>query len=167
MAIIVRLEHIVDAIDALDDEWQTYLDRETGEIVVVTAEDRQLLEDEEEPDLEDYPEWHRKAIEKAVQVESDPDRFLALPDRFEVHEWDMMRRFADVVDDEIQRRELLHAVHGSGAFRMFRATINRLGLHDQWFHYRDERFREMAKAWLEDNGIAFTEGTRNGAETQA
>jgi hypothetical protein len=66
----------------------------------------------------------------------------------------------DVADNESQRRELLHAVHGSGAFRMFRATINRLGLRDQWF-------RELAKAWLEDNGIAFTEGTRNGAETQA
>jgi hypothetical protein len=167
MAIIVRLEHVVDAIDALDDEWQTYLDRETGEIVVVTEEDRQLVEDEEEPDLEDYPEWHRNAIAKAVQVESDPDRFLALPDKFEVHEWDMMRRFADVVDNESQRRELLHAIHGSGAFRMFRATINRLGLRDQWFDYRAERFRELAKAWLEDNGIAFTDGTRNGAETQA
>jgi hypothetical protein len=36
-------------------------------------------------------------------------------------------------------------------------TIDRLGLRDAWFRYRDDSMRDLARAWLEEHGIACVE----------
>ena len=36
------------------------------------------------------------------------------------------------------RQELLEAIHGAGAFRMFRSTIRRLGIEKSWYLFREE-----------------------------
>lgn len=165
MGIVVRLVDIVDAMDAGNGEWQTYLDTTNGEIVLVTDEDRRLLLNDEDVDLHGYPEWQRNSIEQARLVGEHPDRFLPLPDSFEVHEWDMMRRFALSVETAALRDELLNAVHGSGAFRMFRAITARIGLREAWFSFRQKQYEQVAREWLEANGIAFVEGPRSGSAT--
>src|SRR5687767_10416499 len=116
MAIVVSLQDIVQAIDLPNREWQSYLDTATGEIVLVTDEDERFLEEDDE-DPEDSPDWEIEAREKTRLVNEQPDRFLPLPDSFEVHEWEMMRRFSRSVQNSAHGDELLNAIHGSGAFR--------------------------------------------------
>lgn len=81
---------------------------------------------------------------------------MALPDKFEIHEWEIMRRFADS-RAEPARTELLDAIHGTGAFRLFRRSTERLGLREAWFTYRDDVLKEIAREWLRENGIEFVE----------
>ena len=81
------------------------------------------------------------------------DDFKALPSKFEIHEWSIMRDFCATVKDESAQRELLDAIHGSGAFRFFNSTIDRLDLRDDWFAYRDESMEQIAIDWLEANNI--------------
>jgi hypothetical protein len=45
MAAIVSLRDVVDAMDLPNNEWTSYLNPKTGEIVTVTDEDRHLVED--------------------------------------------------------------------------------------------------------------------------
>ena len=47
------------------------------------------------------------------------------------------------------------AIHGAGAFRTFRSVIRRLGIEDDWFHFRQTAFEDIAKEWLEANDIPF------------
>jgi hypothetical protein len=49
--------------------------------------------------------------------------FWQLPDRFDIHEWSIMEEFARGQDNDRIRQELLDAIHGAGAFRMFRSLI--------------------------------------------
>jgi hypothetical protein len=154
MAVIVRLEAVLEAME-LPREWESFLDPETGEIVSVSEEDRFVLE-AEEPDLVELPEWQQESVLQIRKV-LDSGRALRLPDSFDIHEWDMMRRFSEARDDMDQRRELLDAIHGSGAFRMFKKTIAQLGLREEWFQFRDAEIRRIAREWLEGNEVPFIE----------
>jgi len=66
-----------------------------------------------------------------------------------------MRRFCYTIDDEVIREELLNAIHGSGAFRMFKSVIRGNDLEDEWFAYRNEAFKEIAIQWCEENEIEY------------
>jgi hypothetical protein len=150
MPVEVSLQDIVDAMDLPNQEWQSFLDPESGEIITVTDDDRSSLEESE---AELLP-WQREHLPK-VREALDSDRFLRLPDSFEIHEWSIMERFCHTIDGPSARDELLDAIHGSGAFRVFRSTLERLGLRDQWYSFRGAAFEEVARAWLRAHGIPF------------
>lgn len=144
---VVKLDEVIEAMD-LPDDWEAFLDPDTGEILTVTDEDRSVL-DEEEDDEDLEVQKLRKLLASG--------RALPLPGKFDIHEWDLMRRFASTVPDLDESSELLRAIHGTGAFRMFKATLARLGLREGWFEFRDRAFREMAREWLEAQGIEYIE----------
>ena len=153
MAISVKIRDVVEAIDLPSEDWHAYLNRDTGEIVTVTDEERRLVEDGEIPD--DLPAWQQQTLPKTREALGS-DRFVMLPGRFEVHEWSIMEEFAREQPGHAQADDLLDAVHGSGAFRMFRSTLRRLGLEDDWYRFRASALADIAKDWLDTHGIAHT-----------
>jgi hypothetical protein len=152
MAVMIRLEAVLEAME-LPREWESFLDPETGEIVSVSEEDRFDLETDE-PDLVELPDWQQESVLRIRRV-LDSGRALRLPDSFDIHEWDLMRQFSEARGDMDQRRELLDAIHGAGAFRMFKTTTAQLGLREDWFEFRAAEVRRMAREWLEVNEIPF------------
>ena len=152
MSVVVKLEAVLEAMD-LPQEWESFLDPETGEIVTISEDDRFALDGE---DLTGLPEWQRESVIRIRRV-LDSGRGLRLPDSYDIHEWDLMRRFSTSVEDPDDRGELLEAIHGKGAFRLFKVTIARLDLREEWFRYRDEALRRIAKDWLERHEVPFVE----------
>jgi hypothetical protein len=148
----VSLQDIVAAMDLPNAEWASYLDPETGEIVTVTDEDRRLLE--EPADVEELPDWQQEILPK-VREALESDRFLQLPGEFDIHEWAIMERFAHSRTTVEHRDELLSAIHGSGAFRKFRRSVQQLGIEEEWYSFRQVAFEEIAKAWLEAHHIPY------------
>jgi hypothetical protein len=153
MAVVVSLKDVVDAMDLPNNEWTSYLNPKTGEIVTVTDEDRHLVEDKD-LDEQDLPEWQRESLPKIREALESGD-FVALPNQFEIHEWAIMERFSSGQASAARREELLDAIHGAGAFRSFRSAIRRLGIEDEWFHFRQSAFEEIATDWLEAHDISF------------
>jgi hypothetical protein len=151
----VKLSAIVDALDMQSDETHAFLDKQTGEVVVLSDEELRAAEDGD--DLDDYPEWQRENVERAKAVQADEGgdggRFLPLPDRFEINEWDMMRDFAAGLENEDHAEALLNAIHGRGAFRYFKDRVHELGLADAWYTFRDGQYRQAALDWCEVHGI--------------
>ena len=151
MPVEVSVQDIVEAMDLPNSEWEAFLDPDSGEIITITDDDRSSLEDEE-PEL--LPAWQREHLPKIREV-LESDRFLRLPDSSEIHEWSIMERFCGSVDAPGPRAELLDAIHGAGAFRLFRATLERLGLRDRWYTFRGAAFEEIARSWLRAHDIHF------------
>jgi hypothetical protein len=86
MASVISLREVIAALEVASDDCASYLDPDTGEIITVTEEERHLAEDES---WEDAPEWQREMLPK-IRAVLESDRFLELPDRFDIHEWSIM-----------------------------------------------------------------------------
>jgi hypothetical protein len=111
---------------------------------------------ENEEPIEDFPEWQHDAIRMAGDI-LETDHYLPLPDRFEIHEYQIMERFCLSIDDEDMRDDLCDAIHGRGAFRRFKDRMHVYGMAEEWYQYRDAALREIAIAWCEEHGIPYTE----------
>src|SRR5215475_5544964 len=154
MSVQVKLKDIIEGLEFLTDEGTSYLNTTTGEVVSITDEELRAAENDEP--LEDFPDWQHDVIRMAKDI-VETDHYLPLPDRFEIHEYQIMERFCLSVDDEDIRDDLCDAIRGRGAFRRFKDRVQLYGLADDWYRYRDEALREIAMAWCEAHGIAYTE----------
>ena len=154
----VKLSEILTGMESQGDEMRSLLDKQTGEVFCLM--DDELGIGEEDVDPADCPEWRRKDIEraKAVQAEEGSGRFLPLPDRFDINEWEMMRDFAISVTDEDISDRLGNAIHGRGAFRSFKDCVHREGLAEKWHKFRDEQYRQVALEWCESHGVEVDTG---------
>jgi len=63
--------------------------------------------------------------------------------------------FAQAQHSERVRQELLEAIHVTGASRMFRSTIRRLGLEKSWYRFREEALVEIGRDWLEVHKLPY------------
>ena len=151
MSKVISLSEIISALEAASDECSSYLDPETGEIILVTEEERALAEDQ---CWDEAPAWQLEMMPK-IRAALEGDRWLELPDRFDIHEWSIMERFSRAQNIERIRSELLSAIHGAGAFRIFRSAIRRHGLEQSWYQFRDEALADIARSWLEEHKLQY------------
>ena len=159
MAIPVLLQDVLDAMDLDGEGWKSYINQKTGEIVSVPDEELEMAEVGDD-DIE-VPDWQAEQLAKAREALESED-FLCLPDKFEIHEWGIMEQFAMAQTASAKREALLDAIRGSGAFRLFKSTIRRLGIEDDWYHFRDSAIERMAREWLEEHNIPYTTKTADG-----
>src|SRR5271165_473279 len=153
MASTVLLSDIVDALEMQIDEAYSFLDLDTGQVETVS---RDLLRDAEEDTSEDpdLPDWQKEEWEVAKRIVST-DRFLKLPSKFDVHEWEIMHDFSRSVNSERIREDLLEAIHGKGAFRYFKDIVRRHRLESDWFTFRTDALRQLAIDWCEERDISW------------
>ncbi len=149
----VHLNDIIEALEMPFDETPVYLDLDAGQVEAVSE---YLLRKAEKPGAEapDLPDWQKDEWEIAKRIVST-DRFIALPTKFDVHEWGIMEEFSNSVESEGTRNDLLNAIHGAGAFRHFKATVRRLGIESAWFAFRADALRQIAIDWCEENQIVW------------
>jgi len=153
MTIIVSLKDIIGAMDFGSDEFHSYLNKETGEIVTITDEEINAIQNGD--DWNDFPEWQQEALVLAKNVLNSSD-YLPLPDQFDIHEYAIMERFCFSITDPKVSDELSSQIKGSGAFRRFKDAIRRHGVENDWYKFRDQALEEIAIEWLERNGIAYS-----------
>jgi hypothetical protein len=154
MATVVHLRDVVNEMEVFDDDYHAFLNRVTGELFTVSRDEIRAVE--EEHDLEEYPEWRHDSIRKAGEI-FDSEDWLQLPSKFDIHEWAIMQDFCYSVDDDRLRSELLDAIHGSGAFRHFKTTVHYRGIEQDWYRFRQNAVDHIAREWLEENEIPYTE----------
>ncbi len=153
MATVISLREVIETLEMQGENCLSYLDPDTGEIVTATEEVRRLAEEPEESQ-DNLPEWQREMVRK-VRAMLASSRCLQLPDRFRIHEWSIMNEFAEAQHSNQVRQELLEAIHGAGAFRMFRSTIRRLGIEKSWYRFHEEALAEIARDWLEAHELPY------------
>ncbi|MEX1229782.1 MAG: UPF0158 family protein [Planctomycetaceae bacterium] len=152
MPLPVSLKAVVDEMEMQSDDSQSYLNKQTGELMTIGEEEMRAADDGD--DLSDYPEWQQKAIKIAAKVLGSDD-YLPLPSKFDIHEYEIMQKFCWSVQDEKVRDDLEQSIRGKGAFRYFKDTIHRHNIAEDWYRYRDKALEKIAADWLESHGIPF------------
>jgi hypothetical protein len=89
----------------------------------------------------------------------ETDDWIEMPRKHDIQEWEIMREFADEQRGPL-REDLLAAIRGRGAFRMFKDTLYRRGMLDAWFDFKHQALARIAARALEEEGIPFRESTR-------
>src|SRR6266566_5935333 len=120
MPIQVKLQDILEGMDFQSDEQSSFLNLTTVDVVAIT--DDELRAAEHDAPLEDFPEWQHDAMRIARDI-VETEHYLPLPDRFEMHEYQIMERFCLSVDDDALREDLCDAIRGRGAFRRFKDRV--------------------------------------------
>jgi len=155
MAAEVELDEIIEALEMADDSISSYLDVETGEVHSITEEEFDLAEDPQTA-IEDLPNWQREAITLARSIQKQEDkRYMALPDKFDVHQWAMMDRFSMTLRDAQVRNDFHGGIRGAGAFRLFKHLLTEYDLWDAWNRFKQVELRQMAIEWCKENGITY------------
>jgi hypothetical protein len=156
MAAKVKLTDLIEALELAADETSYYLDRETGKVHLLTDDDLRLAEDDEEQD--DLPDWQREQVELARKIVADEGkRYLDLPSKFDVHDWEIMDRFSLSIEDAPTREDLHRSIRGAGAFRMFKRLLDEYDLWDAWNRFQQAELRQMAIEWCEENGLEYVD----------
>ncbi len=134
------------------DESHSYLNKTTGEVVLITDDNIEVVQSEE--DWSDYQDWEQEELQQTKEVLGSDD-YIELPSKFDIHEYTIMERFCNSVENQRLRYELLSRIQGSGAFRRFKEAIYRNGIQDAWFRYKQEELEAIAINWLQANEIEY------------
>jgi hypothetical protein len=148
------LEDLIDALEEQTDTLFAFLDRQTGEVFLISEESLDLTDADPET-IAMLPDWQKEEAALALLVETT-DRCLALPDQFDVHEWNIMSEFSHEVKREDLRAALLSAVHGNHPFRRFKNQIANENLWDDWNRFRFRAFAGIIRDWSEENSVILT-----------
>ena len=127
----VNLADVIDAIDTINEDETYFYSIQDEEIVYV-------LEDDE-----------------------DDEFFIPLPTKEEVNDYQIMVNFTETIEDDKKQDWFENAIHGKGAFRRFRATLERFGMETEWYDYLEACHRELAIEWCEQHGIVYDTSVRS------
>jgi len=127
----VNLMDVIDAIDTINEDETYFYSIQDEEIVYV-------LEDDE-----------------------DDEFFIPLPTKEEVNDYQNMVNFTETIEDDKKRDWFENAIRGKGAFRRFRATLERFGMETAWYDFLEASHRELAIEWCEQHGIVYDTSVRS------
>ena len=131
----VKLSEVIDALDFTNDEIEYYYNPDNGEIFMSNIGDFENLNEDELDEL----------FEKSIM----------LPTRYDINEYEMMEDFAETIKDTRLQNQLYISLNGSGAFRRFKDTCINFDIIDDWYKFRDERYKEIAIDWCKQNELEY------------
>jgi hypothetical protein len=153
MTVRVKLDDIIEGLEAQSNESYAFLDKRTGKVLVISDYEMRAAEDDEP--LDDFPEWEQDLVATAKEIAAETGDYIQLPDKFDIHEYSIMERFCLSLQDAKMCDTLYGLIKGSGAFRRFKGAIHDYGIADDWYKYRDNALPEIAIEWCDENNIQF------------
>jgi hypothetical protein len=149
----VDLEDIAMAMETQMSEHESYLDTETGDVVIVPHElQGEDIFDEEY--VQGLPKWEQDLVPQAKEILQDSDRYAAIPTAPSYEEYDLAVEFAGSVSDPRLRDLLTVALDGKGAFGRFKRVLqDHPRESERWFKMRDEFSAERVQEWLRELDI--------------
>lgn len=128
----VKLSEVIDSLEFTNDEIKYYYNPDTEKIFMSNIGDFENLNEDE-------------LFEKSIK----------LPTRYDINEYEMMEDFATTISDTRLQNQLYISLNGSGAFRRFKDTCINFDIINDWYKFRDERYKEIAINWCKENNIEF------------
>jgi len=136
---VIPLSVISEAIEETMDEWEQFYNVVTGEITSIPSPHN------------DFVDWSE--FEEESEVIDESDDYVRLPSQDELHEYNIMERFAEEKNNAV----LMKALRGRKPFRTFKDRAIDQGLDQAYYAFRSQAYVEIAREWCRRNEIPFTE----------
>jgi hypothetical protein len=150
----VKLDELVGEIEMDLDDTFTYIDVTTGEVITLTGEEIRAAEDE--LPLDNFPEWQRENIERAICIlEDEQGKFTDFTLKNDYNEYELIEEFIRTLEDEKINEALNDAIIGKGVFRRFKDKIIEFGIDKQWYTYKENKIKELVIEWCTEHDIEF------------
>jgi hypothetical protein len=153
MAIIVKLDDIIEGLESQSNETSSFLDKRTGEVILMT--DYAMRAAEENEPIEDVPDWERELVTIAREIVAGSGQYIQLPTKYDLDEYSIMESFCTSLENQKIGDILYDLISGSGAFRRFKDAVYKYGVEDQWHAYRDNAIKDIAIEWCRQHDIEF------------
>ncbi|MBD3255476.1 MAG: hypothetical protein GF383_10305 [Candidatus Lokiarchaeota archaeon] len=139
------------------DDYEAYLDAQTGKIIYINPEEEEYDSNSEQEYGEDDPDM-LETFQYEENVRNDYSRYLQIPSIEPWIPYNIMKTFVDNIDDPRLQQKLNNAIQGKGAFRRFEDVLfNYPEWEVKWLSYRDKKQSEYVKSWLEEEGFEVLE----------
>jgi hypothetical protein len=130
----IRADELVATFESQSWEMRHFLDRQTGEVLIVFTDE--INEEEEEG-----PEAH-------------PDRYLLIEPVDSRDIFEIMSDFVETLPESRVQRELAWALGRKRPFRRFKdVLLNHPSVREDWFRFHQQAFIKVIKDWLEHHGV--------------
>ena len=134
---MVTLSKIVEGLEMVDDISDCYYNPEKDEIFLSNiGEYEELTEDE-------IDELFKKSI--------------ILPTQCEINEYQIMVDFIETVNNIEIKNKLQRVIQGKGAFRRFKDYCFEMNIIQDWYNYKEEKYKEIAIEWCRQNELEYKE----------
>ena len=164
--------------DLVRDAFDYFLDRETGEIIILSEDiikkAQEILEESYDDDIGDFedvevekvpviPEWMEDEIELALDIFIyEKERYERIPERNHQYGYNTMKEFALTLDDETLKQTLLGLLDGKNAFRRFKDALGQYPKERKlWYGFNAKAARNEIEAWLKTIGIEQREARKH------
>ena len=134
----IELDKVIEALEFTNDEIEYYYNPDTEEIFMSNIGEFENLTEDELDEL----------FEKSIM----------LPTRYDINEYKMMQDFVKIIKDKEIKNQLYTSLHGKGAFSKFKDTCNNFNIINDWYNFRNERYKEIALNWCKNNNIEIKTG---------
>lgn len=132
---MIELSEIVIGLETANNELESYYNSDTKEVFLSNIGEFENLNEDELDEL----------LEKSI----------ILPTKFDIHEYSMMEDFITTISDNLLHNQLLIAINGTGAFRRFKDTCTNFGCIDDWYKFRNIKYKEIAVKWCKKNNVEY------------
>ena len=132
---MVTLSKIIDGLEMVDDIVDCYYNPEKDEVLFSNiGEYGDLTEDE---------------------IDELFEESIILPTQYEINEYQMMVDFIDTIENLEIKNNLQKLIQGKGAFRRFKDYCFEMDIIQDWYKFRDERYKEIAIDWCKQNELEY------------
>lgn len=154
MRLFGTIEKIVETCllfdTASDENPIAFCRKSTGEVIILPCE---LGADSDgDMEAEEILQLNKNELEQARLIAENPTEYVKLPEDGLLDEYAIMTDFA-VRLPPLYREMLEGALQGKGAFRRFKETVANLKIKEDWYRYKDMRYRKAAREWCQTVGI--------------
>lgn len=175
---VIDIDEIQKAMEDVErNAFEYFLDRETGDVIILSEDilnrAEQVVEKHYEDDLAEYdaveldeepdiPEWMEDEIELALEITLfNREQYIRIPERDRQGGFDAMKEFAAQVGNEQLRSELEAVLEGKGAFRRFKDLLDPYPKERKlWYGFNAKATRREIESWLTSVGITLWKDAR-------
>ena len=132
---MIKLDKIIDGLKMVDNITDCYYNPEKDEIFLSNiGEYEELTEDE---------------------IDGLFEKSIILPTQYEINEYQIMVDFIETIDNLEIKSNLQRLIQGKGAFRRFKDYCFESNIIQDWYDYKEEKYKEIAIDWCRQNELEY------------
>ena len=132
---MIDLEKIIEGLEMVDNITDCYYNPEKDEIFLSNIGEVENLSEDELDEL---------------FAES-----IILPTQYEINEYRIMEDFIETIENNEIKDNLLGLMQGKGAFRRFKDYSFDVNIIQDWYKFKEERYKQIAIEWCEQNDLKY------------